>query len=370
MSPLPQSETPLENAPSAATTPLAAALQRRGSTTLSAYHGALTAAFYSDAAAGLKSLLRQAGAYDLGWRAWVRITGDDRVRWLNGMLTNSIQQLQPGDGCYNFALNAQGRIQGDATVFQRGPELLLQTDREQLPRLLPMLDHFIIMDDVELKDLDAQWTGIGLAGPQAAAMLARAGLSTDISQPIQLRSMQWNGAEVLLIAAYSPGVPHFEVWCQPEQVAALWDALLQAGAAACGWQSVEWLRLLEGTPQYGADIRDKDLPQETDQARALHFAKGCYLGQEIVERIRSRGNVHRTLTGFRLTGELPPPGSPLEAEGQKVGELTSAAAVPLATGTVQLALGYVRREALERKAALQYAGGTAEAIALPYNESF
>ena len=132
---------------------------------------------------------------------------------------------------------------------------------------------------------------------------------------------------------------------------------------------LEAFRILSGTPRYGVDIRNTatahDLPQETAQTRALHFSKGCYLGQEIVERIRSRGNVHRTFSGFELTGALPAPGTTLTAEGKPAGELTSVAAIPLAT-PVQLALGYIRREALERKLPLDYPGGTATPIPLPY----
>jgi folate-binding protein YgfZ len=125
---------------------------------------------------------------------------------------------------------------------------------------------------------------------------------------------------------------------------------------------LEWLRILQGTPLYGTDIRDRDLPQETNQTRALHFAKGCYIGQEIVERIRSRGSVHRTFTAFRLEGNLPAAATQLESAGKQVGELTSVASIPLAGShgdTLQLALGYVRREALDRHEPLQYPGGIA-----------
>jgi len=144
---------------------------------------------------------------------------------------------------------------------------------------------------------------------------------------------------------------------------------LNAGAIACGAESQEWLRILEGVPRYGTDIRDRELPQETGQTRALHFSKGCYLGQEIVERIRSRGNVHRTFTGFRLEGTPPVPGTMLEADGKQVGELTSVAVIPLfesAGNTIQFGLGYIRREALERNLLLQYPGGSAVPVSLPF----
>ncbi len=144
--------------------------------------------------------------------------------------------------------------------------------------------------------------------------------------------------------------------------------LVEASALAVSSETLERLRVLEGTPRYGIDIRNsdiaRDLPQETNQLRALHFAKGCYLGQEIVERIRSRGNVHRTFTGFRCEGALPPPGTVLEAAGRPVGEITSAAEVPLFGGSVRLALGYLRREALA--AEISYAGGKAHPFSPPF----
>ena len=129
-------------------------------------------------------------------------------------------------------------------------------------------------------------------------------------------------------------------------------------------EPLEFLRLMEARPLFGQDIRNTekahDLPQETAQTHALHFAKGCYLGQEIVERIRSRGQVHRRFTAFRLTGELPETlPAILEAGGKAAGEITSAALVSLAEGPVLMALGYVRQEAVEAKLDLTYAGGVA-----------
>ena len=180
------------------------------------------------------------------------------------------------------------------------------------------------------------------------------------------------GSDAIVHAHIRPLVPRFEIWSDPETIAALTAALCRRRDPRLR-RSLDHLRILSGAPRYGSDIRNTptahDLPQETAQDRALHFAKGCYLGQEIVERIRSRGNVHRTFAGFQLTGTLPTPGTALTAEGKAVGELTSVAAIPLATGTVQLALGYIRREALERKLPLEYPGGTATPIALPYSVS-
>lgn len=306
---------------------------------------------------------------------WIRVTGSDRVRWLNGMVTNSIQALAPGQGCYNFALNAQGRIQGDLNVFAPADDpdaLLLETARDQVPALLSHFDHFIIMDDVELADVTDQRAGVLLVGPNAASVLQRLKLNFP-DEPLAAESAEWSGSRVIVIRTYGTLVPRFELWAAPEVIGSIVTAAAQ-NAYRLSTEALEHLRLLEGTPRYGTDIRNTDkahdLPQETamtgSESRALHFSKGCYLGQEIVERIRSRGNVHRTFSGFELTGAIPPAGTILQAEGKNVGEVTSAAFISLPGRRVQLALGYVRREALDRKLLLEYAGGSAVPVPLPY----
>ncbi len=225
------------------------------------------------------------------------------------------------------------------------------------------------MDDVELSDISAHRTGLFLAGPQAPSLLQQLGIAATDLPELSIRAVTWNDAKVTVIAAHSPVVPKFELWAAPTTVAAISQALTTTGAVPCTPEAVNWLRLLEGTPLYGTDIRDKELPQETAQTRALHFNKGCYLGQEIVERIRSRGNVHRTFAAFRLQGDLPTPGTHLEAESKQVGELTSVARIPLpgAPEPIQLALGYIRREALERSLPLTYPGGGAIPVNIPYS---
>jgi len=321
-------------------------------------------------AAELAALLQSAGVAPLDSTGWIRVTGSDRVRWLNGMVTNAIQTLAPGEGCYNFVLNAQGRIQGDFTAWMLEDSILLETSSDQVPALLAHLDHFIIMDDVELADITGQRSGVVIAGPQAARLIAAMDLSSeDGPEAMELVHATWHSVAIDLMRVHSPLVPKFELWSDSTSIGMIREQLQIAGANLVSAEALESLRILEGTPRYGTDIRNTatahDLPQETAQTRALHFSKGCYLGQEIVERIRSRGNVHRTFSGFQLTGALPAPGSLLTAEGKAVGELTSVAAVPLTT-TVQLALGYIRREALDRKLVLEYPGGIATAIALPY----
>jgi folate-binding protein YgfZ len=307
---------------------------------------------------------------------WIRVTGEDRLRWLNGMVTNSIQELAPGQGCYNFVLNAQGRIQGDLIAFRLADSILLQTGHDQVEKLLAHLNHFIIMDDVELADMSDERKGLRLAGPKAADLLRQIGLPATSLAPIQMLTADRKGSSVVTLRAHSPLVPRYELWAESVTIAALTAELIAAGAIPVSSEAMEQLRILEGTPRYGTDIRNTetvhDLPQETGQTRALHFTKGCYLGQEIVERIHSRGNVHRTFSGFLLNGVLPATGTLLEVQGKSVAELTSVAAIQMPESstqpaqTVQLALGIIRREALERKLPLSYPGGLATPIVLPY----
>jgi aminomethyltransferase len=314
----------------------------------------------------LAALLKGTGVAPLDGIGWIRVTGDDRVRWLNGMTTNSIQQLAPGESNYNFFLSAQGRIQGDAVALALDNSILLGTAKDRVPALMELLDRFIIMDDVELSEHAS--AGLLVAGPNAASALAAIGMDTSSLAPLRFTAVDdWRGHEVAVLHAYSPLVPRFELWSEsPAAIDALTEALTTSGATAVNSEALNHLRILEGTPLYGTDIRDKELPQETNQTRALHFAKGCYLGQEIVERIRSRGNVHRIFHAFELTGELAAPGAFLTTESKPVGELTSVANIPLASGPVQLALGYIRREALERGNTITYPGGTAVPIETPF----
>lgn len=319
----------------------------------------------------LNALLSGAGFTPLEQTGWIRVTGSDRVRWLNGMATNSVQDLAICSGAYNFFLNAQGRIQGDGNIFATPDALLIETSRPQTAILIPYLDHYIIMDDVELAEISDSRYGLSVIGPEAPSLLTKLGLPAETLKEFETREELWNSTPVTIIRVHGPLVPRYELWAeQPDTMQALRKALEDMGATACDLTALDWLRLMEGTPLYGIDIRDRDLPQETNQIRALHFNKGCYLGQEIVERIRSRGSVHRTFTAFILEGTHPESSATLESAGKQVGELTSAAAIPISGShgsTLQLALGYVRREALDRHDPLQFPGGIAHPISSPFS---
>jgi folate-binding protein YgfZ len=313
-------------------------------------------------------LLLGCGVYDLSWRSRFRIAGADRVRWLNGMVTNNIRDLAPGCGNYNFVLNAQGRIQGDLFVYNLGETMIACSEREQVAKLMETLDRYIIMDKVELHDLSGESAAIGVQGPKAREVMQRAGFAEDVG-PLQVKSCEWQGAPVMLTRMANDKLLAYEIWCAPENTGQIWDALRTAGAKPVGLDALERFRVAAGVPRYGQDIRERDLPQETGQQQALNFNKGCYIGQEIVERIRSRGQVHRLFTGLAIDGGPPSPGAKIAFDGKEAGEITSAVRVPSGDGERTLALGFVRREAAKPGTAVMVDGVEARVTQTPFAEA-
>ncbi len=328
-----------------------------------------TIASFRDLTPEFRALTTACAVYDLGWRAKIVVTGEDGQRWLNGMVTNNIKDLPVNRGNYNFLLNPQGRIQGDLYVYNRGEYLLLDTERSQVEALLKIFDHYIIMDDVELTDASEKITALGIQGPECRKVMKQAGIDIPELDAMQLVDLSWQEVGISVTRMASEDYETYEIWAGPANIAAIWNALLQAGATPVGAETLEKFRIMIGFPKYGADIRERDLPQETGQTHALNFSKGCYVGQEIVERIRSRGNVHRTFKGFSFAGEEPAPGTKLRSEGKEVGEITSIARVPSIHGSADrvLGLGYIRREALERKGRIEYDGGEAQPAEVPFS---
>jgi folate-binding protein YgfZ len=319
----------------------------------------------NDLKSELEAIQTGAAIYPLTDRAFLRITGPDATRWLNGMVTNNIKDLAPGEGNYNFLLNAQGRILGDCTIY-RAPDgtavaFLLETDKSQVDTLQVLLDKFIIMDDVDVQPAPTNETSLLFLGPESPKLLKQYYDSIRGGDHFRLPPLRlaYDNEMPDQITTPVPGlVTKFEIRSTGKNTAALLSGFMNDGVTEVSPGSIEAFRILEARPKYGIDIRNtetaKDLPQETAQTHALSFNKGCYLGQEIVERIHSRGQVHRTFTQFKLTGELPTLPAALTANDKPAGELTSAMDIP---GHGLVALGYLRREFATQP--VTYPGGTA-----------
>jgi folate-binding protein YgfZ len=337
-------------------TALSNALQSQGNSAgvpaFAEYRGAVTPANFGNAEEEFRALRSGCGVFDLGFRAKISLTGNDRVRWLNGMVSNKIKDLPAGEGVYAFVLNPQGRILADLYAYNRGESLVIDTDQSQLEKILGICKRYIIMDKVEVRDLSEGLTAIGVAGPKSREVLRAAGVDVPEMSPLQAVTPRCDCAcdclECTLIRSDAPG-ESYELWISSGEVKKVWDALVAAGATPAGSEALEKHRIASGIPLYGVDIRERELPQETGQMRALNFQKGCYIGQEIVERIRSRGSVHRKFSGFICEGAAPiVPGEKIfvaEKAEKEVGEITSVTSLREAGVERTVALGYVRREA-------------------------
>lgn len=308
--------------------------------------------------AGYDALRSSAAWLDLSSRGKIRVTGEDRARLLHAMTTNHIQQLGPGEGCYAYFLSAQGRILADVNILCRPDHLLLDAEPETREKIFQHLDKFIIADDVTLEDATEALATIAVEGPGAAQILA--GMGAPVPQK-DYANEEW-GSMLVARTSYAGG-PGFFVIAPAGEKAKLEDRLRGSGAAAADLEAFRTVRIENGRPRYGEDISERYLAQETNQARALHFQKGCYLGQEIVERVRSRGQVHRVLMPLHIeTAEPPEPGTKLEIEGTNVAEITSAAYSPALRKTA--ALAYVRVEHAKPGERFQF-GSVAAYVAAP-----
>ena len=247
---------------------------------------------------------------------------------MHAMSTNHIQQLKPGDGCYAFFLTAQGKIVADANIFCFDEYLLLEVEPEAREKLYEHLDKFIIADDVTLEDLSGSQRIVGIEGPNAEGILRSHGLPVP-SEPYQHAA----GNDAVVARVSYTGACGFRIFGASEAIT--------RGLTQATLEDANIVRLEHFRPLLGADIFETTLPMETQQNHGLHFSKGCYIGQEIVERVRSRGHVNRLLTGIKLETEAPPERStPVSAKGVECGRITSAIYSP-GEGKV-VALAYMR----------------------------
>lgn len=298
---------------------------------------------------------------DLTGRGKIRVTGEDRVRLLHAMCTNNVEQLQPGSGCYAFFLTAQGKILADANVYCMPDYLLLDTEPETKQRVMDHLDKFIIADDATLHDFTAATATLAIEGPEAEKVVNNLG-GMPAATPLSL--VEWGRCQV---ANWNyTGGRGYTIFADIEDRGSLLQRLAAAGVPQADLPAADAVRLENFRPRYGLDFSEAQIPQETQQMQAVHFSKGCYLGQEIVERVRSRGHVNRQLSRITIDSQdVPQPGATVELEGKSVGEITSAVFSP----DRQKVLGFaiIRAEALQPSAALSVNGvpATAEASRVP-----
>jgi len=354
-------------------TPLAE-LHRAAGAELALYFGVALPAQFGDPLAEHRLAREHAALVDTNFRAVFSLTGPDRVRYLNAVLTSNVRDLSPGQGAIGLLLNAQGHILAELQTFALEERLLILGHAFLREQTAATLDKFIIMDDAALADETAESGTLAIEGPAAPEIVREL-------TGVELASLADHGhasATIKAVAGAIPcrvvrhslfGFPGAEFLVRREALAHLWNVLSAAvrahGGGPIGYHALNALRLEAGVPWFGADFDEHQIPHEAALEQThISYTKGCYTGQEIVERVRSRGHVNRRRAAFLFSeGEPPAPGTILTASGAEAGHVTSAAYSPLAGRPI--GMGYLRREHSQPGNRLQCGSAEAEVIELP-----
>jgi folate-binding protein YgfZ len=360
-----------------------AALHASAGANMGVWFGCALPDDFGDPAAEYRYPKQSVALVDKNYRAYLAFTGPDRVRYLNAILTNNINDLGAGQGTVSLLLNPQGHILAEIETCALADQLFCVSYAMIREQLISWMDKYIIMDDVTLTDETERWGTLALEGPKAAAV-AKELVGIDLAQLNELASVD---AEILRFvlddnggAKKSPiscrvvkrspgGVAGAEFVVERGQLAALWPILLEAarkhGGGPAGYAALSGRRLELGVAWFGYDFGEKQIPHEAGLENShISYTKGCYTGQEIVERVRSRGHVNRRRVGLLFSGNaVPEAGTALTVDGKEAGNVTRAARIWDPERVI--GMGYVRKEAEAPGTTLQWAGGTATVIRLP-----
>jgi folate-binding protein YgfZ len=313
---------------------------------------------------------RRCGVLDAGFRSLLRLTGSDRATFLQGMVSNDVARLQNGEGTYAALLTQQGKVVSDLRVYALPDELWLDVPAARAAAVRENLERYIIADDVEFAVEDSVAPLVVIEGPQAdRALLAVTGESVTQLAPFGHGAMTFDGVRIRAVVVTHSGERGYLLFGDPVGAPNLWRHCRAAGAEPVGMEALDVLRIEAGIPWAGRDFDDTTLISEVGLEAAISYQKGCYLGQEVVERVAARGQVHRKLVGLLCDGQqVPPPDSKLRRDGKDVGWITSAAWSPAREAVV--ALGYASRESwdigTEMHVALTETGVRACVVTLPF----
>jgi folate-binding protein YgfZ len=329
--------------------------------------GALVAVRYSSVPEETEVLHEGCGLVDRSWMEALELSGTDRARFLNGLVTCEVRELGEGGGAYGFLTSRKGGILSDFVLLELGDRFRLELPPGRGEPVAEHLGRYVLAERVEIRPAAA--LPLTLVGPTAKGIL-RELLGGALPAPLETR---WGNAEAELAGqavrvAHRPllGAEAWALWVEPAGARALAEALLAApGVQPVGFDALDTVRIEAGVPWWGRDYDESSLPQETGLEEALNFTKGCYLGQEVVARIHYRGGVNRLLRGLQFDGDEPPAeGTELRLEGRAVGRVGSVALSPVLEGPVGLAL--LNKRGAEPGTRLEVeGGGEAEVAELP-----
>ena len=291
-------------------------------------------------------------------RALIGLEGPDRVSFLHSLLSNDIEHLAPGTGCYATYLTQQGRMIADMRVLNAGHDILLDVPRATQSTLLARFDRSLFSEDVRLANRSNVWTSFGVHGPGAASLLsgalaagAKTAHDSAPAEPMaawreyQNREYVLNGTRMIVIRDDELGVPGYDLWLDAAHASSFRASLLTSGAPEMNDETIETLRVEAGRPRWGVDMNEDTIPLEAGiEHRAISFDKGCYVGQEVIVRIlhRGHGRVARRLVGLTASADSNlARGDVIQSDSRDVGHVTSAALSP---DIGRIALGYVQRD--------------------------
>lgn len=330
---------------------------------------------YGDPVSEYTSLNQTVGVVDLSFRGRLCLTGADRVRLLHGQVTNDIQRLKIGEGCYAAFTSPKGRLQADVFVYALAQELLLDFEPGLSLSLQNRLDHYIVADDVQFVDVAPLYGLLSIQGPLASKLPECLGISLTL--PSGPRGLSQSSdpviGDVYLAANSRSGTTGFDLFMPVEAAECVFNRLVlaarQLGGTAVGWTALNLSRFEAGIPLFGVDMDESILPPEAGFDReGISYSKGCYIGQETLARLRTYGQMNRALRGLRLQGEgmaLPVRGDKVVRDGREVGHITGAIHSPVADGII--AMGYLRKDsnALGTVLAVRSASGEFVATVVP-----
>ena len=314
-----------------------------------------------------RTLTRGKGFCLLGHRTQIELTGSDRARFLHGLCTNDIQSLRPHEGCEAFLTNVQGKVEGYVYIYCHEECLVIDTVAGESETILKGLDRYLIREDVQLHDRTNEWLEFIVAGAECSSVLqSEFGWKMKSESAGILHSAfasQQGSIALRRVPFCGPG--SFILSCEADAVDGCREQFRNAGFQECQPEAIDVTRIEAGTPLFGIDVTNGNLPQEIGRnEQAINFNKGCYLGQETVARLDALGHVNRQLVGLRFDGtEVPAAGTVLKQEGKPLARVTSACWSPSIDGP--LALAFVRRGYIDPGSRIESERGAAVVVSLP-----
>jgi tRNA-modifying protein YgfZ len=337
---------------------------------LADYEGCVLPESFSDLDREYRAARESAALFDTNWHAIVTLAGRDRVKYLHNISSNDIKSLADGRGTLALLLNPQGHILAELEVYTLPEKLLVLSHASQRERTVATLKKYVIGSQVQIEDLSEQLGSLGVEGPRAVEVVqGSCGVALDELADLSIKETTIDAVPCYVLRRSHFGEPGSEIIAPRAHLPALWRKMLtevrSAGGEPIGMAAFHALRLEAGVPWFPADFNDAMIPHEAAvETTHVSFTKGCYTGQEIVERVRSRGHVNRKRVPLKFSAASPPaPGTKLRANGAEVGYVTSAAFSPAAD--LAIGMGYVRREQFVPGTVVELDGGTATVCESP-----